>query len=207
MDIKVASENETPLISLLGEISKSLPSEVKVTLGEKIFSSTSATHEINFSSRSGEVLADLMSEENQSSRIKFMHSLRGLVDIQKTIRGIRLFHFGGKNVRPDTKKSSTYYGYWKVNSAKPEKTVSMFQVFAKDFAHLRKDNSVGLGQHIAGADASTHYYLHTFDNYREYVEIMNTYMTSEKFQKHVEVTKNLENPVDNGLVKILKQWN
>ena len=163
MDIKVASENETPLISLLGEISKSLPSEVKVTLGEKIFSSTSATHEINFSSRSGEVLADLMSEENQSSRIKFMHSLRGLVDIQKTIRGIRLFHFGGKNVRPDTKKSSTYYGCWKVNSAKPEKTVSMFQVFAKDFAHLRKDNSVGLGQHIAGADASTHYYLHAFE--------------------------------------------
>jgi len=32
-------------------------------------------------------------------------------------------------------------------------------------------------------------------------------MTSEKFQKHVEVTKNFENPVDNGLVKILKQWN
>ncbi|HCZ02662.1 MAG: hypothetical protein CMI66_10060 [Pedosphaera sp.] len=207
MDIKVAPENETPLILLLGEISTSLPSEVKVTLGEKIFSSTSATHEINFSSRSGEVLADLMSEENQSSRINFMHSLKGLVDIQKTIRGIRLFHFGGKNKRPDAKGTSSYYGYWGVRSQNPQKTVEMFLEFAKDFSHLRKDNSIGLGQHVAGSNATTHYYLHTFSSYQDYVQTFDAYGASKAFQKHSQIKQSFEAAVENGLIKVLKQWN
>ena len=207
MELKVNPANESALMSLLEQVADSIPSDIKVTVGEKIFTANDATHELNFSSRDGENLIEIMSSENNSERLSFIHALRNLAEVKQSVRGVRLLHFGGKNVRPDTKKSSTYYGYWKVNSAKPEKTVSMFQVFAKNFAHLRKGNSVGLGQHIAGADATTHYYLHTFDNYREYVEIMNTYMTSEKFQKHVEVTKNFENSVDNGLVKIIKQWN
>ena len=207
MEIKVNPQNESSLLTLLENVADSLPSDIKLTLGEKIFTATDATHEINFSSQDGEGLIAIMSPENNSDRIKFLHELRNLVDVKKTVRGIRLFHFGGKDVRPDTKKRSTYYCYWQVNSSQPEETVRMFQVFAKDFAHLRKDNSVGLGQNIAGTEGETHYYLHTFDSYREYVEIMNTYMSSEKFQKHLAATKNFESPVDSGLTKILKQWN
>ncbi|HAO67567.1 MAG TPA: hypothetical protein DCR17_12895 [Verrucomicrobiales bacterium] len=207
MKLKVNPANESSLLSLLEQVADSLPTDIKMTLSEMIFIANDATHQLNFSSREGENLTELMSSENNSARLNFIHALRNLVEVKQTVRGVRLFHFGGKNVRPDTKKISTYYAYWQVNSAKPEKTVSMFQDFAKEFAHLRKDNSVGLGQNIAGANASTHYYLHTFDNYKEYVEIMNTYMTSEKFQKHVEVTKSFETPVENGLVKVLKQWN
>ena len=207
MELKVNPTNEAALLSLLEQVAGALPSDIKVTLGEKIFTATDATHELNFSSRDGENLTELMSPENNSERLTFIHALRNLVEVKQSVRGIRLFHFGGKSVRPDTKKSSSYYGYWQVNSEKPEKTVSMFQDFAKNFAHLRGDNSVGLGQHIAGANSSTHYYLHTFQNYKDYVEVLDAYMKSEKFQKHLTVTKGFESPVESGLVKILKQWN
>ncbi len=207
MEINVKPQNESSLLTLLENVADSLPSDIKMTLGENIFTATDASHRINFSSQDGEGLIAIMSPENNSDRLKFLHELRNLVEVKKTVRGIRLFHFGGKDVRPDTKKRSSYYAYWQVNSSQPEETVKMFQVFAKDFAHLRKDNSVGLGQTVAGSVGETHYFLHTFGSYREYVEMMNTYMSSEKFQKHVAAKKSFESPVANGLVKILKQWN
>jgi len=207
MQLKVNPTNEAALLSLLEQVAGALPPDIKVTLGENIFTPTEATHVLNFSSRDGENLNELMSPENNSERLNFIHALRNIVEIKQSVRGIRLFHFGGENVRPDTKKSGSYYGYWQVNSAESEKTVSMFQDFVKDFAHLTGGNSVGLGKNVAGANSSTHYYLHTFKNYKDYVEVLNAYMTSEKFQKHQSRQKSFETPVENGLVKILKQWN
>ena len=87
-------------------------------------------------------LTELMSPENNSERLTFIHALRNLVEVKQSVRNYPFIPFRWKSVRPDTKKSSSYYGYWQVNSEKPEKTVSMFQDFAKNFAHLRGDNSV-----------------------------------------------------------------
>ena len=206
MELKVTPQNEASLVSFLEESSMSLPGQVKVTLGEKVFSPTSATHELVFSSQDGDILADLMSGENQPARTKFMHALKGLVEIQKTVRGVRLFHFGGNSSSPDTKQSTSYYGYWSVQSRGHEKTSQMFLTFAKDFADLRKANAVGLGQHVAGASSMTHYYLHTFSSYRDYVDTYNAYMSSEAFQKHSQLKQSFETPVENGLIRILRQW-
>ena len=43
--------------------------------------------------------------------------------------------------------------------------------------------------------------------HRLYVDTYKAYMLSEAFQKHSQLKQSFETPVENGLVRILRQWN
>ena len=53
MELKVNPTKEAALLSLLEQVAGALPSDIKVTLGER-YSPQLTTHELNFSSRDGE---------------------------------------------------------------------------------------------------------------------------------------------------------
>ena len=205
-ELNIGRENRTAVVDLMDKwfSSDDYSSKANVALYQIHFTGADkdVTHELHFFSEDLSEMNKLYSGDYNPKFDLFLTKLNQLSDGKNAFTGKSLFR-----VDPKESNDHKFVAVWLLDVQDAAVYTTAFEKMVTKTKKLRSGHHFSFGTTLFGIEPGVnHYVLHTFESYKEMMQIMEKYTENKDFQDFVKTISPIRTMVYNITRNLVKRW-